>query len=313
MSPSVEQRATPNRRPTVSVGIAAWNAEANIGAILRALCSQREDRVQISEIIVHSDQSTDGTVHVARQFPASRIRIIESAERRGFAGSFGTLLKAFTGDALILLNDDIRIRDDRFVETMAAAIFEDSADFVGANLQPLPPRTFVEQASVSIFRVWERIRGALPDPNNIHTCDGAALGLSGRFANSVLLPADLGLAGNMDAFLYFSCVASGFRYLFARSAVVYYRSPASLRDYVARNARNDSQKSLLGGQFGAAVTHAYRIPPALYWKSVGREIRNHPLVAAFVLLASILVRGTRRYRRRRTATWEMLQSSKQLD
>ena len=160
---------------TVSVGIAAWNAETNIGAILSAVSSQCEERVTISEIIVHSDQSTDGTIAAARLCPDPRIRIVDHPNRRGFAASVGSMLETFNGDALILLNDDIRIADNRFVETMVMPIFEDGVDFVGANLQPLPSRTFVERASVSVFRVWERIRESLPEPNGVFTCEGAAM------------------------------------------------------------------------------------------------------------------------------------------
>jgi glycosyltransferase involved in cell wall biosynthesis len=305
---------SPGAVRTVSVGIAAWNAEANIGAILFAVSSQCEERVTISEIIVHSDQSTDGTIAAGRLCPDPRIRIVDHPKRRGFAASVGSLLETFKGDALLLLNDDIRIADDRFVELMAMPIFEDGVDFVGANLQPLPPRTFVERASVSVFRVWERISGSMPQRDSVFTCDGAAMCLAGRFARSIRLPGDLGLVGNVDAFLYFSCMTAGFRYVHACGAVAYYRSPSSPGDYVARNARNDSQKPLLQEQFGAVVAKAFRIRPLLYWKSVGTEVLHNPLTAAFVFIVGFYVRSVARsLARNASPTWETLKSSKQLD
>jgi hypothetical protein len=193
-------------------------------------------------------------------------------------------------------------------------VFVEGADFVSANLQPLPPRTFFERASVSVFRVWERIRESMPGRDNVFTCDGAAMCLSGRFARSIRLPADLGRAGNVDAFLYFSCMSGGFRYAYAPSAVAHYRSPASLGDYLARNARNDSQEFLLEEQFGAVVASAFRIPPLVYWKSVGAEILSNPLPVAFVFVAGFWVRRkARSLARNAVPTWEMLKSTKRLD
>src|SRR5271170_6685073 len=170
-SPNLASGAVPN----VSVGIAAYNAEANIGAILRAVLAQSQAAVTISEIIVHSDCSTDRTVAVAREGADPRLKIVDQPDRRGFAASVVSMLEMFSGDALVLLNDDIRIPDDRFIEQAAMPIFREGADFVGVNLQPMPPRTFVERASVSVFRVWERIRDSLPKRDNVFSCDGAAM------------------------------------------------------------------------------------------------------------------------------------------
>lgn len=301
-------------RPSVSVGIAAFNAEANIRRLLSSVLSQCQERVAISKVIVYSDRSTDSTVSAARELVDPRLSVIDSPERRGFAASVRSMIALFTGDALVLLNDDIRIEDERFIEKAALPILRDGADFAGANLQPLPPRTFVERASVSVFRVWEDIRESLPLRDNIFTCDGAAMCLSARFARSVVLPADLAQMGNVDAFFYFACLAAGYRYAHAAGAIAYYRSPATLGDYLSRNARNDSQRALLERQFGRVVADCFEIPPRLYWRCAAREAFRNPLAAAFVFLAGFYVRSrARSLSRHASATWEVVRSSKELD
>jgi glycosyltransferase involved in cell wall biosynthesis len=310
----MDESPGPAVRRAVSVGIAAFNAEANIRAILNAVSSQRQEQVTIHEIIVHSDRSTDATVSFAREHIDPRLRIVDSPERRGFAASVEKMLALFTGDALVLLNDDIQIRDERFIEEAAMPIFRDGADFVCANLQPLLPRTFVERASVSVFHVWERIRASLPQRDNVFTCDGAAMCLSARFARSIRPPSDLAQMGNVDAFLYFTCLTTGHRYLYAAGAIAYYRSPASLRDYLSRNVRNDRQRALLERQFGNVVAACFGIPSSLYWRSAAREALRGPLVAAFVFIAGFYIRFQAQFKSSPTsATWEVLQSSKRLD
>ena len=301
-------------RPVVSVAVAACNAESNIAAIVRSISSQCQEHVHISEIIVHSDQSSDRTVAIAMQCADSRLKIVDRPDRCGFATSVISILGTLQGDALVLLNDDIKIPDDRFVERAVLLMLDEGAGLVGANVQPLPAQTFVERASVSVFRVWERIRESMPDPNNIFTCDGAALCLSAAFARSIRFPVDPSQMGNVDAFLYFSCIQEGFRYAFCHDAVIYVRSPATLADYLARNIRNDSQRPLLEPQFGAVVASSFRTPLGLYWKSVAIELLKNPLGAAFVLSARFYIRfKAQRAARSGSQVWNVIKSSKKLD
>lgn len=303
-----------SKRPRVSIGVAAFNAEDNIGELLRALCSQREDAVEIEEIIVHSDQSTDRTLGVVAENPDPRVIVIDNPSRKGFAAAARSMVQSFKGEALLLLNDDIRICDDRFVEKMAAPIFSDCADLVSANPQPLPPRTFVERAFVLTLRVYERIRESMRDSSSILTCDGAALCWSRRLARAIKFPDDDSSMGNVDAFLYLFCVLNGYRYTHVCDARVRFRAPSTLRDYLRRNIRNDSQERLLTAQFGPAVRKVFRRPAALYWKFAVIEGLRHPLHAAFVVSAGFYIRfKVRSGALRMSPTWETLVSSKRLN
>src|SRR6266851_9597176 len=55
-------------RPTLHVGIAAYNAERNIGRLLTSLVAQRASSYTLRQIVVHSDASSDDTVGVAKRF-----------------------------------------------------------------------------------------------------------------------------------------------------------------------------------------------------------------------------------------------------
>jgi glycosyltransferase involved in cell wall biosynthesis len=296
----------------ISVGIAAYNAEANIGELLRAVTSQCQDACCIGEIVVHSDESSDRTVAIAQENTDPRILIIDNPHRRGFAASVRTMLGAFKGDAIVLLNDDIRIRDRRFVEKCVYPIFHQGADLAGANLKPLPPRSFVERGFVSMFRVYKRMRERLADRNNLFTCDGAAFAASRSFARTIDFPADPGQMGNVDAFLFLSCVGAGHRYVYARNAVAWFRSPATLRDYVRRNVRNDSQEWILAERFGPETRFFFRAPRHLLWRSILAEVVGHPLAAAFVFVIGFYIRVKKHFSSASSPTWEVLRSSKDL-
>jgi glycosyltransferase involved in cell wall biosynthesis len=299
---------------SVSVGIAARNAERNIGFLLRAVFAQTQEHIAIVQVVVHSDQSTDRTVEVVRGFADPRLVLIESPSRRGFTEAVRAMFAAMTADVFVLLNDDVQIADPGFLERAVLPIFQDAAGLAGMNVQPLPPRSFVERAFVSTFRVYERIREAMPNPDNVLTLDGAAMSLSPRFARSVAFPVNPAEAGNLDAFLYFTCAEGGFKYRHAADAVVWSRSPSTLRDYLRRSVRNQSQGEILRKKFGARVLADLRPPFSLYLKSIVPEILMNPLGALFVFAAGFYIRhkaiGAARHA---SATWDVVESSKALE
>ena len=71
------------KKPTVTIGIPAYNEEANIGVLLRAIVKQRETDFVLKKIIVVSDKSTDNTANEVKKIKDSRIKLIENRVRRG--------------------------------------------------------------------------------------------------------------------------------------------------------------------------------------------------------------------------------------
>jgi glycosyltransferase involved in cell wall biosynthesis len=51
-----------NLRTEISIGIPAYQAEGNIGRLLRSLSVQKERNILVEEILVYADACTDNTV-----------------------------------------------------------------------------------------------------------------------------------------------------------------------------------------------------------------------------------------------------------
>ncbi len=97
----------------ISVIIPARNEEENIGFLLEDL---RNQKYKIHEIICVDDCSTDNTYKIASSFNINTIRIYEKPDDwagKAWACKIGS--EAATGDLLLFLDADIRLRQDAIV------------------------------------------------------------------------------------------------------------------------------------------------------------------------------------------------------
>ncbi len=298
----------------ISIGIAAYNAERNIEQILKSLILQKENNFLIKEIIVHSDCSTDKTVQILKKITDERIKIIDNKIRKGFAGSAVSLINYSSGDLIVLLNDDIKIDDENFLTKIIKPFSSKGVALVGGNVQPLSPKTFIEKAGVSAFRVYEQMRINLSDINNSYTYDGAAMAMTSDFAKSIDFPKDTSKMGNFDSFLYAYTVSKGLTYKYAIDAVVYMRMPATLKDFLRRGVRNSSQCYILGDQFENMSVLKTEKPFWLYDKYALIEFIKNPFGVLFVFFIGFYVRLVARFGRKTSSPfWEVVESSKCLE
>ena len=222
----------------VIVAIPAYNAEENIRYLVDSLLIQKETNFLIKKIIVYSDASTDKTIKSLQNIKNRKLLLIDSTKRRGFAGAVKFILRNYIlSDAVLLLNDDIIITDNSFVEKIVNKYSKaQNAGLVCANPMPLKSNRFIENAVSSGYFAYKRMSMYLSNGINIFTCDGKLMLLSREFINTINLPKNESLMGNVDAYFYFVCKKNKFNYIFVPNALYYFRSPSTIADFV--NGKN---------------------------------------------------------------------------
>jgi succinoglycan biosynthesis protein ExoO len=138
------------KKPDVSVVIAAFNAEATIArAIDSALCQQG---VAV-EVVVIDDCSTDRTLEIARSLDPARLRIVALEQNRGPGGARNAGLEAATGRFVAVLDADDMMHPERLArmirraEEKSAQIVVDNLAMVqevGGEFTPMFPRAVLE-------------------------------------------------------------------------------------------------------------------------------------------------------------------------
>src|SRR2546423_15546675 len=92
-----------------SVGIMAYNEEANIGRTMRAVLEQQGLSVRIVEIIVVASGCTDRTVPIVAEIALQepRVRLCIQEKREGKASAINLFLKQATNPIVALIGADV--------------------------------------------------------------------------------------------------------------------------------------------------------------------------------------------------------------
>src|SRR3989344_6673402 len=119
-----------NKKITVSIGISAYNEEANIKKLLLSLLTQKRIGFKIKEIVILSDGSNDKTISLAKSVDSNLIKIIDRKIRRGKVIRQNEILKLINSDVLVLLDADVIPANNMLLRNLVKPILEDKADLV---------------------------------------------------------------------------------------------------------------------------------------------------------------------------------------
>ncbi|GEM_PF-785481 len=307
------------KKISVAVGIPAYNAEKNIGRLLQSILEQNQRTCVLKKITVYSDKSSDRTVKILEKIKKRNLLVIDAKRRRGFAYALKYLLYQNKEDIVILLNDDIIINDAKFIEkTIKPFRKENNLGLVSSNPQPILRNNFIERAVVSGFIAYDKMRHILNNGSNVFTCDGKTLTLSKEFIKSIRFPKKLNEMGNVDEYLYFTCLKNGFKYSHVEDARVLFKPPSTVKDFVKWMTRNQSNKHILHKHFGELIEKEYKLPKKIYLAFTYfrlLELLKNPVggIMIYVLGVYASFQARRSAKKNFKLTWDVVSTTKELN
>lgn len=271
-----------NAKLTVSVGIPAYNEEANIVQITTQLLTQKQGNFELLEIIIISDGSNDRTVAQVESINDPRLHVYDNQIRQGAAAVQNEILLKFKGDILVILNADTYTPDIHFISKLIEPIVrDDQVGVVGAKIVPLPAQNFFEKVINNSVLMKNEMYEQINNKDNIYLCHGRGRAFSSRFAKQLSFPRIPG----EDAYSYIECKEMGFKFYYQQEAELLYRSPQSLKDHLKQSKRFFKSQVMMDEKYQKHAKGYYRIPLELQLKTLLKYLLRNPiLISAYVII-----------------------------
>jgi glycosyltransferase involved in cell wall biosynthesis len=238
-----------NKKPTIEIGIPAFNEEANIGYLLESLTRQKQENYLLKRIIVASDGSTDNTVAIAKNINSGLIKVLDNKTREGIAVRQNQIFQIAKADILVLLDADILITDKLFIKKLIAPLVKGEADLSSCQYRPIEPKTWVEKALAASLEIKNQAFKEFRNGDNMFACSGTARAFSREIYKKIIFKINI----SEDIYSYLWLKKKGFKFKLVNGIAVYIKLPDSIDCHLKQSLRFVRAKQGIGGLFAKKI------------------------------------------------------------
>jgi poly-beta-1,6-N-acetyl-D-glucosamine synthase len=226
-----------------SVGIAAYNDEANIGKLLAALLSQELHTVEITEIILVASGCTDCTVPLIQEYAAKdpRICLILQDTREGKTSAMNQFLQNAHEEVCVWESGDT-LPGANSIENLVKLFADPQVGMTGAQKIPVNVPEHVV-GYMSHLRLQMEHQLCLEIPRT-----GELIAFRKVFTR---LPPDVAMD---EAFVEALVIRRGLQVHYAPDAVVYNMGPETMGEFIMQRRRNYAGHLHLVHKYGYRVS-----------------------------------------------------------
>ena len=289
-----------------SVGITAYNEEANIRQILDAMLDQHLHDVEITEIIVVASGCTDHTVPIVQDYVARypRIKLFIQEHREGKTSAINVFLRHAQEDICVLESGDTLPRYNS-VEALVSMFADPRVGMTGAQKVPVnTPDHIVGYLSHLRLQLEHELCLEIPRL-------GEMIAFRKVFDH---IPPDVAMD---EAFVEALVIQRGLHVRYAPDAVVYNMGPTTIRDFIRQRRRNHAGHLYLKHKYQYRVSsldtrRVLRITFGIVWGAI-RLIGGLGLLALIEFYSRLLGAYDYYVKRDRHEVWDMAWSTKRVE
>lgn len=296
-----------SKKPTVCVGIPAYNEELSIGNLLNDLKAQQTPDVFNMNVVVISDASSDDTARLVKKTQLPNLKFIANKKRQGKAKILNKLFKICNDDILVIFDADVRLLDTDALYQLVSPVMKDKCDLVAGRVLELKPENYLQKILACSMELKREIFEEMRNGDNLYTCHGRIRAFSKRLYKNMRIPA----ISSEDAFSYLYVKSSGYTYMFTKNATVSYRLPATLADHLRQSQRYFNHDSSLSPYFAPQLLkREYALPLYLTIKKVFKYACLFPQYLIPYLVILLFTKVLPRHTENESTTWLIAASSK---
>jgi cellulose synthase/poly-beta-1,6-N-acetylglucosamine synthase-like glycosyltransferase len=287
-----------------SVGITAYNEEANIGRLLQTIIDQRLYEVEITEIIVVASGCTDRTEDIVREYMEvdPRIQLCVQEQREGKTSAINVFLAQAKEKLCVLESGDTLPREDT-IEKMVRMFCDPAVGMTGAQKVAVnTPDHIVGVLSHLRLKMEHQLCLEIPRL-------GELIAFRKVFDQ---IPPDVAMD---EAFVEALIIRRGMQVRYAPDAVVYSLGPETVSDFVRQRRRNYAGHLYLKDKYEYQVSslqnvRVLRIALEEVWGAI-RLVATLVILGTLEAYSRILGAWDYRVRKKKHVVWDMAWTTKE--
>ncbi|HEY5004257.1 MAG TPA: glycosyltransferase family 2 protein [Ktedonobacteraceae bacterium] len=303
-----EQGVDEKRKVGCSIGIMAYNEEANIARTLYAVLAQKGPSIHITEVIVVASGCTDRTVSIVSAIAEqeTRVQLCIQDKREGKASAVNHFLKEATNEVAVLIGADV-IPEEAALENLCSPFLNPEIGMTGGRPVPVNDvNTFMGHAVHQLWHLHDRVAR-----------EYVKLGEVIAFRNVISgIPAD----SAVDEISIQALISQlGYKLRYIPECVVYNKGPLTVRDFLKQRRRiyAGHLKVLTQQQYEASTI---KVGPIVQQLIAARDVTMGTPRQALWTAGVIALEGYARLqgygdyiRKREHHIWQMVDSTKDLE
>lgn len=291
-----------------SVGIMAYNEEANIARTIQAVLQQQGPSIRIEEVIVVASGCTDRTVPIVGEIAQeeARVRLCVQEKREGKASAINLFLKQTRSEVAVLIGADV-IPDEAAFEQLCAPFLDPKIGMVGGRPVPVNDAdTFMGHAVHLLWRLHDRVARSHPKLGEVIAFRNV---ISGIPTNSAV-----------DEISIQALISQlGYDLIYKPECVVYNKGPVTVRDFLKQRRR------IYAGHLKVRAQQKYeastmKVSPILRQLIASRDFTMSSPKQFSWTIGTVILEGYARMqgyadfrRNREHHIWQMVDSTKDLE
>lgn len=299
------------QKKTLTIGIPVHNEADNIENLLYSIIRQDKTEFNLEAIYVICDGTNDGTDNIVenlkQKFPV--IRSVNDGKRKGKNKRLSELFKLNTSDIFMILDGDVVLGNANVMREIVRCFEKNKTVLVSANNQPIQGETFVGKVINYGVYIWYLARTEYNNGDNVHNIRSCCVALRSEFAREINFPSQINSYGR---YLYLLCQQENQKFFFAKDAIILYRKPNNLPEFILQTRRPQSDRDNFELIFGNWVKDKFRLPAKYKILAVINSFIHNPILfISFVALKFFINKlPYKNINSKNTAVWESITSTK---
>lgn len=248
------------KKPTVTIGIPAYNEEKNITSILSDLKEQKLSAgINLAKVVVLSDASCDKTFEMAKRFDWDLLEVKANRIRKGKFANVVCLFnyaKKHRSDIFVSIDADLRLDTPSSLNKLISGLLLKKAAIASGNTMPNNPNTRVEKIAYFGTKVWNNIFLSSKKPLNYYKATDQYIAFNLKLIQNIT---SINAEYAFDHYYFLICQKQNRKFELIQTAKATYHLPKSFSDYRKQMRRFLLSDRKTAKDFGNDFLKEYRL------------------------------------------------------